>query len=285
MSINEPNPETTTEPVGASSLEAARNKVLDSTTIDEDQDEPVIEEEQELSDDSPSTPTVEEPTEDTEEEEVEETPDPILARLEEMAAKLDKFTAKEEKVEEVKEPDWAAYLSNQQLREYNMKKLGLDPTNQYDYYRYESHVAAVAQNWHREQQQKQIEELKSTIKQYQEEQRAAPIIKETVTTFNKVATTYNIPKSIERPLQSRVADLVQEGIAPKVAVAQAFKEFSDVVKPKAKTTTKDPVKARMQAASAVVGVGNNSNFKSSGTAKKGSKASLELVRSKLFSSR
>ena len=273
---------------GTSALDAARSKVMATTEVTTDEDyEPEVEQELEP-DPEVESEAIEEPVE-TEEEELVEAQEPesnpILDRLEELAAKIEQFAPKEQPKEEDKEPNWAAFLNNESLRIKEMKKLNLDPDNVLHYTRYENYVQNVALNWKLEQLAKQIANSTNTLTQYQNEQKAMPIIQETVSAFNKKAEAHTIPKSVLRSMQRDVADLVESGVKPKVAVEQVFKNFGDVVKAKPKAAApKDPAKVRMQTASAVVGTGNNSNIKS-GTAKKGSKASLELVRSKLFSSR
>lgn len=290
------------ESSNVTSLDSAREKILSVGPNEENDDgyelDPVDEESSSVSDDEPISDDSVESMDEPEQAPVVSQEDPrfaaIFSQLETIAKAI--ATPKEQAIPEVKveepfpERDFSVYWTNEDVRKREMLKFDLDPKNILDQIQYRNIIAVEAERYERKRElhqlQAKIDKFNETFSTYQQEQQAAPIIKQTVSLFKQYEAKHTIPKSVARPLQSRVAELIQEGSQPEAAIKAAFKEFSDVVKAKKeeKKLERDPVKVKVQQAAAIVGQGNNSNIKASGGAKRGSTESLESLRTSLFRS-
>lgn len=282
------------------SLESAREKLLSVGPNEENDDgyelDPPDEEPVDVSSDEPVSDDVVEPVDEPPQVEAKEDPRfaAIFSQLETIAKAI--AAPKEEVLPEAKaeEPfpdrDFSVYWTNEEIRKREMLKFDLDPKNILDQIQYRNIIAVEAERYERKRElhqlQAKIDKFNETFSTYQQEQQAAPIIKQAVSIFKQYEAKHVIPKSVARPLQSRIAELIQEGGAPEAAIKAAFKEFSDVVKAKKeeKKLERDPVKVKVQQAAAIVGQGNNSNIKASGGAKRGSTESLASLRDSLFRS-
>lgn len=292
------------ESSNVTSLDSAREKILSVGPNEENDDgyelDPVDEESPSVSDDEPTSDDSVESSDAVVQEtpEVETKEDPrfaaIFSQLETIAKAIaapKEQPTPEAKVEEpFPERDFSVYWTNEEVRKREMLKFDLDPKNILDQIQYRNIIAVEAERYERKRElhqlQAKIDKFNETFSTYQQEQQAAPIIKQTVSLFKQYEAKHTIPKSVAKPLQSRVAELIQEGSQPEAAIKAAFKEFSDVVKVKKeeKKLERDPVKVKVQQAAAMVGQGNNSNIKASGGAKRGSTESLESLRTSLFRS-
>lgn len=290
------------ESSNVTSLDSAREKILSVGPNEENDDgyelDPVDEESSSVSDDEPISDDSVESMDEPEQAPVVSQEDPrfaaIFSQLETIAKAI--ATPKEQAIPEAKveepfpERDFSVYWTNEDVRKREMLKFDLDPKNILDQIQYRNIIAVEAERYERKRElhqlQAKIDKFNETFSTYQQEQQAAPIIKQTVSLFKQYEAKHTIPKSVARPLQSRVAELIQEGSQPEAAIKAAFKEFSDVVKAKKeeKKLERDPVKVKVQQAAAIVGQGNNSNIKASGGAKRGSTESLESLRTSLFRS-
>lgn len=282
------------------SLESAREKLLSVGPNEENDDgyelDPPDEEPVDVSSDEPVSDDVVESVDEPPQVEAKEDPRfaAIFSQLETIAKAI--AAPKEEVLPEAKaeEPfpdrDFSVYWTNEEIRKREMLKFDLDPKNILDQIQYRNIIAVEAERYERKRElhqlQAKIDKFNETFSTYQQEQQAAPIIKQAVSIFKQYEAKHVIPKSVARPLQSRIAELIQEGGAPEAAIKAAFKEFSDVVKAKKeeKKLERDPVKVKVQQAAAIVGQGNNSNIKASGGAKRGSTESLASLRDSLFRS-
>ena len=146
--------------------------------------------------------------------EVETKEDPrfaaIFSQLETIAkgyCSTERAPYSEAKVEEpFPERDFSVYWTNEEVRKREILKFDLDPKNILDQIQYRNIIAVEAERYERKRElhqlQAKIDKFNETFSTYQQEQQAAPIIKQTVSLFNNMRLKHTIPKSVAKPLQS-----------------------------------------------------------------------------------